>query len=311
MSRELKAQDWFRGFPLAVERREPQGPFEPHSHEFSEIVLITSGSGLHVTERESWPLAAGDVFVIGGPRAHEYRDMAQLCLVNVLFERERLDLQLDDLVTLPGYHALFTLEPAWRKRHSFESRLHLSPQQLSAALAIVERMEEELGARPPGFGFLVRAEFMRLIGHLSRCYEGAQNPDSRALLRIGKAISHLEKNYAESITVDELAAIAHMSRRSFIRAFEAAIGHAPIEYLNILRINHAASLLRGTDDTVTEIAFRVGFSDSNYFARRFHAAMGATPREYRKSHLPISSSTPSRHGAFPNPYAATTAARVA
>jgi hypothetical protein len=43
MSRILKSADWFHadGFPIAVERREPQEPFLPHRHEFSEIVIVT------------------------------------------------------------------------------------------------------------------------------------------------------------------------------------------------------------------------------------------------------------------------------
>src|SRR4051794_40480032 len=77
MVRTLRKEDWFPadGFPLVVTRRDPQEPFGLHSHEFSEIVFITGGSGLHVCEDESWPLAAGDVFVIGGELAHDYQDM--------------------------------------------------------------------------------------------------------------------------------------------------------------------------------------------------------------------------------------------
>ncbi|MGN6644323.1 MAG: AraC family ligand binding domain-containing protein, partial [Verrucomicrobiota bacterium] len=72
----LKAKDWFSdAFPLSVERRDPQPAFPPHKHEFSEVVIVISGSGLHVTGRESWRLSAGDVFVIGGSRVHEYREL--------------------------------------------------------------------------------------------------------------------------------------------------------------------------------------------------------------------------------------------
>ena len=45
-----------------------------------------------------------------------------------------------DLVQLPGYHALFTLEPHWRRRHQFNSRLHLSPAEATAGLAIYTRV---------------------------------------------------------------------------------------------------------------------------------------------------------------------------
>ena len=77
MLRILKSREWFAAddFPIAVERREPQTPFPPHKHEFSEIVFITGGKGRHVVGRESWPLTAGDVFVIGGTQAHAYRNL--------------------------------------------------------------------------------------------------------------------------------------------------------------------------------------------------------------------------------------------
>lgn len=282
----LKRRDWFKadGFPIAVERREPQTPFGLHSHEFSEIVIITSGQGVHITGDESYPLNAGDVFVIGGSRPHDYHSMDRLCLVNVLFQPDRLDLRHHDLQSLPGYHALFTLEPFWRKRHQFKSRLHLKPHRLGRLMELVEQLDEELRVRPVGFRFLSLALFMQIIGYLSRCYADTGNTDSRSLLRIGKAISHLETHFCDPISVDELAGIAHMSKRSFMRNFQAAMALSPIAYLVQLRINHAAALLRRTNQGVTEIAFASGFNDSNYFARQFRRAFGVSPRQYRRQH---------------------------
>src|SRR5207302_10004053 len=91
----LRKEDWFHpdGFPLVVARRDPQEPFGLHSHEFSEIVIICGGTGLHVTSEETWPLAAGDVFVIGGSRPHDYQDMDGLKLINILFDPA--DLRMD------------------------------------------------------------------------------------------------------------------------------------------------------------------------------------------------------------------------
>ena len=129
----LRAKDWLHsdGFPLAVERRNPQGPFGPHGHDFSEIVVVTGGRGTHRIGRDAWPLSAGDVFVVKGPETHEYRDLDQLLLINVLFQSDKLHLELADLTSLPGYHALFRLEPQWRRRHQFKSRLHLPPADVT------------------------------------------------------------------------------------------------------------------------------------------------------------------------------------
>ena len=75
--RILKTQDWFHrdGFPIAVERRDPQEPFGRHSHEFAELVIVNGGRARHVLGSESWTLSAGDVFLISGRRAHEYRQV--------------------------------------------------------------------------------------------------------------------------------------------------------------------------------------------------------------------------------------------
>ena len=77
------------------------------------------------------------------------------------------------------------------------------------------------------------------------------------------AITHLETHFAEEIELDDLADIAHMSKRSFLRTFQAATGQPPIAYLIQIRVNRAADRLRATDDPVTEVAFAVGFQDSS------------------------------------------------
>lgn len=287
MLRMLRTCDWFHpdGFPITVEKRDPQEAFEPHTHEFSELVIVTGGTALHVTGRESWPIGTGDVFVIGGNRAHEYSELKHLRLVNILFRPENLRLDMWDVPSLPGYHALFTIEPALRQQKRFGSRLHLTPKELGVVLGFVDALHHELIERSPGFAFAAIASFMQLVVFLSRCYSHSRNPDSRAVLRIASATSHLEAHFDEPLNLDDLAKRAHMSKRSFLRAFQAATGTAPIAYLIKLRLMRAAALLRRPEENVTSAAFNAGFNDSNYFARQFRKCFGMSPSEYRKREL--------------------------
>jgi len=284
VKRILKIDDWFHpdGFPISVERREPQELFEPHSHEFAELVIVTGGRCLHVSGQESWEMTAGDVFVIAGPRVHEYRDLEDLRLVNILYQPSQLKMGLLDLPSVAGYHALFTLEPTQRKRQPSKGRLHLTGKEMAQIIELTDRLELELKAREPGFGFMATATFMQLIGQLSRCYGSSPSPDGKALLRIGEALSHLERNIHREVKLDELASIANMSQRSFLRVFLSATGTSPVTWVISQRINRACRLLRTTDRRVTEIAFDVGFNDSNYFTRQFRKVTGVAPRDYRQ-----------------------------
>ena len=283
MKRILTIEDWFHpdGFPISIERREPQPAFESHSHEFAELVIVIGGKGKHVTGQDSWEITTGDVFVITGSREHEYRDLKNLRLVNILYQPDQLKMRLMDLPSVPGYHALFTLEPTWKPRQLAKGRLRLNARELAQILESVDKLDHELGTREPGFGFMARAAFMQIIGLLSRCYGRNPSPDGKALLRIGEALSHLENHIHLPVNLEKLASIANMSQRSFLRIFRSATGTSPIAWQLNQRIQRACSMLRSSDKRITEIAFDVGFNDSNYFTRKFRQATGFTPREYR------------------------------
>ena len=79
----------------------------------------------------------------------------------------------------------------------------------------------------------------------------------------------------------DIAAAAGFSPNYLSRKFREAAGIGIHEYLAFTRLQHAAAELISTDDTITQIALRCGFSDSNYFKDVFKKKYGVTPREYR------------------------------
>lgn len=271
------------GAAIVVARREPQPFFPRHRHQFSELVIVTSGTGTHSIRNEEYPVSTGDIFVITDNSAHEYTNMKELGLINILYDADDLDMGSWNVRMLPGYHALFTLEPAYRRRHNFESRLRIDIDTLSKITDMVRQLEVELEHRRPGYRLMTAGLFMQIVCTLSRNYEQSSKPASLELLRIGEAISYMEENWRDAIPLETLANIADMSRRNFTRVFRSALGRSPNDYLIHLRITRAAALLRNTDVKVTEAAFRSGFDDSNYFARQFRKITGLSPTKYRKT----------------------------
>jgi AraC-like DNA-binding protein len=201
--------------------------------------------------------------------------------VNVLFDAGRMHLPSWDVTELPGYHALFALEPRLRATHGFRSRLRLSMDELARAEGLAGRMRQELSTKRAGYRSVCGGLLAELVVFLARCYSRMRRTEPQSLLRIGRTLSYLERHYAEDIRTEDLLRIAHMSGSSLLRAFRGATGTTPIAYLVRLRIRKAIELLRG-GVTVTEAAHRVGFSDSNYFSRQFRKVMGTSPRAFLK-----------------------------
>jgi AraC-like DNA-binding protein/mannose-6-phosphate isomerase-like protein (cupin superfamily) len=281
----LQKQDFFEDptLPLQVFIRDPQPEFPMHSHGFDELVIIFKGTAMHIIDGQEFPVKAGDVFVISQNHEHQYVEMHGLALANILFDSQVLLMEQWDIRALPGFHVLFSLEPAFRSQHNFRSRLQLSERQLNQTNELVHDLTRETEQRTPGYRVMAKGLFMQLAVTLSRAYSAKPSEESLDLLRIGDAIAHIETNYTEKITLDELARKSHLSQRHFSRVFQECIGRPPIDHLMHVRCQKAADFLKGTDRTITDIAFGCGFSDSNYFTRCFRKVMGQTPKQYRQA----------------------------
>jgi transcriptional regulator GlxA family with amidase domain len=95
------------------------------------------------------------------------------------------------------------------------------------------------------------------------------------------ALDLMDRNYAEPLDLEVLAAEAGVSKYHFLRCFAAAYGQTPAQYLCHRRIERAQDLLRATNLSISEICNLVGFSSLGSFSSRFHELVGAWPSEYQ------------------------------
>ena len=110
-----------------------------------------------------------------------------------------------------------------------------------------------------------------------------QLPVERRLVR---ARDLADARYADPLTVDDLAAVAHLSKAHFSREFRRAFGESPYTYLLTRRLERAAALLRGTDYAVADICMSVGLSSVGSFTSSFTRRYGCTPTAYRAAFPP-------------------------
>ena len=93
---------------------------------------------------------------------------------------------------------------------------------------------------------------------------------------------YVEENLSEKFDLGQLAEIAGLEKKYFSTYFRKKTGVRVMEWVNAIRVNRSIQLMRTYDDSITNIAFAVGFQDLRTFERAFKKNTGVTAREFRR-----------------------------
>ena len=95
-------------------------------------------------------------------------------------------------------------------------------------------------------------------------------------------VTHIERHFAEPISMAEMARKAGLSATHFNRRFRQLLRMSPTAYLRTVRVQAARQRLTTSSRSLAEIAAETGFTDQSHFTKRFREVTGITPGEYRK-----------------------------
>ena len=96
-------------------------------------------------------------------------------------------------------------------------------------------------------------------------------------------LQYIREHYTEAVTLEELAASAHVSKSECLRCFRQSLETTPYKYLSEFRLSKAAQLLRDTDRPISEISAEVGFQQLSHFGKCFREKTGCSPRAFRRA----------------------------
>jgi AraC family transcriptional regulator len=168
-------------------------------------------------------------------------------------------------------------------RHSDLADLH--GWESLGAWAILDRFRAAVRGRHP-LSDVERDTLVRRLYALVLCdrFGGRLAETSRKALdkrRLTRVIDFVEAHLGSELTLDRLASVAGYSPFHFSRAFKAAIGWAPHQFVSIRRLAHARQRIVHTSESVEAIAHHLGYSNISHFRRQFRAYAGLLPSELR------------------------------
>lgn len=100
---------------------------------------------------------------------------------------------------------------------------------------------------------------------------------------VSAAVRFMNENIEKQLTLTQIADYIGYSTSQFSLIFKMKTGHSPLNYFNMLKIQHACKFLETTDLKINQICSKVGIDDSYYFSRLFSKTIGISPKQYRKA----------------------------
>jgi PAS domain S-box-containing protein len=179
----------------------------------------------------------------------------------------------------------FFPEAMWRRYEALDLQVMRSGRPVTDQLHLSVRMR----GRPVWLLFgrwPVTTEAGDVVG-IAAMARALEAPDRRhpTYERLAIAVEHIQANFGAPLDVPDLARRAGVSVSQLERDFVSLFGLPPRGYLTKVRLEAALAMLDG-DKPIVEIAHACGYGDQSAFTRRFHAAVGISPTEYRRSHAP-------------------------
>ncbi len=246
----------------------------PHCHNCFEFFYVEDGACSFFIENNMYDLHAGDIMLIPPQVFHYTRYMLGQCKrSDIFFRREDIPESVKKL--FPRADNFFD-----------EMRIMQMPEayreQISALIARMIREEKINDERSPLMMGVLLQEIFILCSRECSLLDGMPSEIHTTDRPIVQAAQFIKNRYMDDISAADIAEAAGYSANYLSKKFREAAGIGLHEYLTFIRLQRAALELIETDDTITCIALRCGFSDANYFKDAFKKKYGVTPRAYRK-----------------------------
>lgn len=238
---------------------------DAHWHDFYEIHMITQGALTEHINGHEIEMGPGWIYFLRPYDVHEYHSHGPVSLYKIQFLIDILDPDIQKIMISGDYRLI----------------MKLSEREIETLELFMNKIVDEFNSN--------KFNRMNMISCLMNCLttemirlSQAHAPQKASSDAIVLALEYIHRNYVKNITMEQVAMVVSLTPNYFCSKFHKEVGQSFKQYLRGLQLNHAATLLRVTDLSVSRICEDSGFNSLANFFKDFKAFYGATPAQYRK-----------------------------
>lgn len=248
--------------------------FRPHSHNYYELFLMLDGNSVHMVNGAEIPLNKGDLVFIRPFDNHDYLcvDGKPFSMLNIAFSADICDMLFEYLGKGFGKsHLLGSFLPPEVRLSDYDFKWFLG--RMDSIRAIDPKNHDEIGS---AFRILLFNVFTRFF---------TPEPQTEETLPfwLEDMCNKIKKDGNFARGSEYFLSLTDKSREHVSRCIKKHMNMTVTEYINSLRLNFIANMLKNSNHSISDIIFESGFNNISWASDQFKAKYGMTMRQYRNS----------------------------
>ncbi len=277
---EFKAKDYMNGNDyIYVFKSGSARSKETHTHDFVEIVYVTSGKMEQVINGKSYTVCRGDLLFMNVGCTHSFAYTEHGGFVNILFSPALIG---KELIAAENALPLLALSSFDEIRNDADfGKISFFGEEREAVENVVGAMLQEHDRKKSSYGTVLGNYLSILFVHMIRKLQNGL--DEGEIDEMWQNLSaFIDANLGNKLSLSDLAQKCFYNPSYFSRVFKEKFGVSFVEYITKKRVDAAIKLLKTTEISVDDISRKVGFSDRSSFYHAFSRFEKGTPLDHRR-----------------------------
>jgi len=278
-----KPEDFFKRRLNIYKKEVPCLDNSWHYHAEFELLYISKSTGIRFVGDSVAPFSPGDLVLVGAYLPHLWRN-------DITYYNDQTDSQVKTIVI--KFTKNFIGEDTF-DNPEFSCINHLLNQSkygICFGKNFSKDLHKSLMEIPNYSAVQQSIKLLDILNQLSLSKDKQilSSTDMRQYAqdnahRLDNVLKHISDNYAEPISLEDVANIACMTTNSFCRFFKKMTNKSFTKFLNEVRIRNASRVLAQENTSIADVSYTVGYNSVNNFNKQFKLIIGTTPKQYRKT----------------------------